>query len=81
LYDLRKDPDCLTNLAGRVDFRPFKRQLFDELKAQDDPRVLGTGRVFDEYPHAHEAFRGFYERYLKGEKIKVGWVNETDFEK
>jgi hypothetical protein len=28
-----------------------------DLKAQDDPRVLGKGRVFDEYPHAHEAFR------------------------
>ncbi len=81
LYDLRKDPDCLTNLAASVDFRPFKRQLFDELKAQDDPRALGQGRVFDEYPHAHEAFRGFYERYMKGEKLKAGWVNETDFEK
>jgi len=81
LYNLRTDPDCVTNLVGRVDHRPFQRQLFNELKAQQDPRVLGHGHIFDEYPHAHEAFRGFYERYMKGEKIKAGWVNETDFEK
>ena len=23
----------------------------------------------------------FYERYMRGEKLRAGWVNPTDFEK
>ena len=41
----------------------------------------GKGQVFEEYPYAEERMRGFYERYMKGEKLKAGWVNESDFEK
>lgn len=51
LFDLRQDPDCLTNLAGRLDCQPLKQQLFDELKSQDDPRMFGQGHLFDKYPH------------------------------
>lgn len=84
LYDLRKDPDCLRNLAGQTDAQPLrdrlKEQLFRELKAQDDPRLLGRGEVFEQYPYAGERERGFYERYLKGEKPKAGWVKDSDFE-
>ena len=36
-----------------------------------------VGVVVDAKPNAV----GFYERYLKGEKLKTGWVNPTDFEK
>jgi arylsulfatase A-like enzyme len=85
LYDLKKDPDCVNNLAGHTDFQSLKvklkQQLFEELTVQQDPRVLGQGHVFDEYPYADEPMRGFYERYMKGEKLKAGWVNESDFEK
>ena len=59
----------------------FKQQLFDALKRQEDPRMFGMGQMFDEYPYADEKVRGFHERYLKGEKPKAGWVNESDFEK
>lgn len=85
LYDLRKDPDCICNLAGLDAHRELRdkmrAQLFDELKTQEDPRVLGKGQVFDEYPHAHAGHQGFYERIQKGETIRAGWVNESDFEK
>jgi arylsulfatase A-like enzyme len=85
LYDLKKDPDCVNNLDGHTDFQALKaklkQQLFDELKAQEDPRMFGKGPVFDEYPCANEDQRGFYERYMKGEKPKAGWVSESDFEK
>ena len=80
-YDLRADPDCVSNLAARVESQAFKRQLLDELKAQADPRALGEGRVFDEYPFANPRERGLYERHHAGEKIKTGWIRETDFEK
>ncbi|HPA19099.1 MAG TPA: sulfatase [Verrucomicrobiae bacterium] len=85
LYDLAKDPDCITNLAAQPDQQErkarLKGQLFDELKAQEDPRMFGNGGVFEAEPYANPAHRGFYERYMRGEKIKAGWVNDTDFEK
>jgi N-sulfoglucosamine sulfohydrolase len=85
LYDVGKDPDCLKNLAGDPGQQPLKvqlrQQLFDELRAQGDPRMLGQGQVFEQYPYADERARGFYERYRRGEKIRAGWVNESDFEK
>ncbi len=85
LYDIKKDPDCLTNLANRSEHRALKeqlkQQLFRELRSQNDPRMLGRGRIFEEYPYANPEQRNFYERYMRGEKLKAGWVNESDFEK
>ena len=81
LYDLRRDPNCLTNLAATVPYASLQRQLFDELEQQGDPRMAGNGRIFDEYPSSNPAERGFYERFMRGEPVKAGWVNDSDFEK
>jgi len=85
LFDLRKDPDCVTNLAGQPEHSArqaaLQQQLFAELKQQEDPRMFGQGAQFDAYPYANERERGFYDRYLKGEKPRAAWVNESDFEK
>ena len=81
LYELRRDPHCLSNLAGKQDVSALKTQLFDELRAQEDPRALGNAKVFDAYPSADVKMRGFYERYMAGENIRAGWVNESDVEK
>lgn len=85
LYELKPDPDCVTNLAGRAEVKNIQsrlqHQLFDELKLQQDPRLSGQGRVFDEYPCASESERGFYERFMKGEQPQANWVNDSDFEK
>ncbi len=85
LYDLRKDPDCVSNLAqkeeGRARIVGLKAQLHAELKAQEDPRMEGRGDVFDKYPHANKGHVGFYERFMRGEALKAGWVAPTDFEK
>ncbi len=43
--------------------------------------MFGKGYIFDEYIYADKKSRNFYERYIKEEKIKAGWVNESDFEK
>ena len=84
LYDLRRDPHCLANLADdpaqRVQKETLCKQLFKELEAQTDPRVLGQGQLFDNYPFASEELRGFYERQLRGEKIVTRWILESDFE-
>jgi N-sulfoglucosamine sulfohydrolase len=83
-YNLKDDPDCVANLGGRPQFAEeeasLRKQLYVELRAQGDPRVEGRGSIFDEYPHANKAHVGFYERFMKGEKLKTGWVNPSDFE-
>ena len=85
LYDLQHDRDCLRNLAGDAAHQARKeqlrQQLFAALKAQEDPRMFGKGGVFEAEPYAHPGHRNFYQRYLQGEKVTAGWVNDTDFEK
>lgn len=83
LFDLKADPDCVHNLAttpGHQERRAaLEARLLAKLKEQGDPRISGHGDLFDNYPYAG-AERGLYERYLKGEKLKTGWVNPTDYE-
>ncbi len=83
LYDLEHDPDCVINLAEDSDWTSTKdrmrEQLFAELRKQGDPRMQGNGAVFDRYPYT-ATLRNFYSRYLKGEKMRTGWVEETDYE-
>lgn len=85
LYDIKKDPDALKNLANDPKYAKvkteLKKQMEEELKNQKDPRMFGNGAIFDQYPYAEPATRNFYERFMKGEKMKAGWVNESDFEK
>lgn len=85
LYDVKRDPDCLHNLASEPKYKTRKAQLRAqmerELKAQGDPRMFGKGAIFDQYEYANREQVHFYERFLRGEKLKAGWVNETDFEK
>ena len=59
----------------------LKKQLISDLKEQGDPRILGNGDVFDQYPYSGENVKNFYSRYMDGEKIETHWVNPTDFEK
>jgi hypothetical protein len=84
LYLIREDPECMNNLANDPLFEKIKfdllAQMETELSAQGDPRMLGQGNIFDAYVYANEETRGFYERYMKGEKMNAGWVNDTDFE-
>jgi hypothetical protein len=40
----------------------------------------GRGKIFDKYLYVNPGTRNFYERYMKGEKVRAGWVNPGDFE-
>lgn len=86
LYHIASDPDCIKNLAGIAEHASIqdqlKAQLLAELTAQQDPRVLGNGDVFDNYKYSDDRTRNFYERYQKGEIMatQAGWVNPDDFE-
>jgi N-sulfoglucosamine sulfohydrolase len=60
LYQIRKDPDCMDNLAGNPEYAALKQQLRKqmeaELTAQGDPRTLGQGDVFDQYKYEGRPF-------------------------
>ena len=55
LYDLAKDPDQLNNVADKPEYVRTKKRLADllmaQLRATEDPRVLGKGDAFDNYPY------------------------------
>jgi arylsulfatase A-like enzyme len=67
LFDLHRDPNCMTNLTATSSFAALQKQLFDELKQQGDPRMLGNGRIYDEYPYGNAANRNFHDQVLRGE--------------
>jgi hypothetical protein len=55
--------------------------MYDELKAQEDPRMFGRGDEFDKYPYSDEKYRDLYNRMMSGEKIVPNWLTPTDLEK
>jgi arylsulfatase A-like enzyme len=84
LYNVQDDPECMINLAFFPEYSTrlttMVTQMEQELREQGDPRMLGKGHIFDEYLYSGEDVRDFYNRYMAGEKLNAGWVNETDFD-
>ncbi len=78
-YNLKTDLDCMINLVGNPNYKnekeKIKRVMFNKLKKESDPRVLGQGGIFDVYPFANPSVTNFYERFLKGERLN-GWIKE-----
>jgi N-sulfoglucosamine sulfohydrolase len=54
LFDIVKDPGCLTNLAGEAALAKAKADLSNQLthylKQTGDPRVVGDGDIWESYP-------------------------------
>lgn len=74
LYQLDKDPYSIHNLASDPAFASIKQQLKlqleKELISQEDPRALGNGTIFDKYPYSKPEVKDYYNRVMKGEKLK-----------
>jgi len=55
LYDLKKDPGQLNNVAGESEYFEIKNKLLAalmvELTATKDPRIVGGADIFDQYPY------------------------------
>jgi hypothetical protein len=55
LYDCRRDPEQLLNLADDPAYADIKESMSDllmeQLELTADPRVIGGGDKFDEYPY------------------------------
>ncbi|MEE2827046.1 MAG: sulfatase [Planctomycetota bacterium] len=54
-YDVREDPHTMRNLAGRPDLKDVeeshRKNLFEHLRATQDPRVSGGPILWDHYPY------------------------------
>jgi len=70
LFDVRADPFCLDNLADREEFASLKESLRLELEAElrrtGDPRLSGSGDIFEEYEYIVDAPHS-WAHYLKGD--------------
>ncbi len=55
LYDLKKDPGQINNIAGKPEYETvlgeLEETLLDKLTETGDPRILGNGALFDNYPY------------------------------
>ncbi|WNJ19146.1 sulfatase [Pontibacter sp. G13] len=82
LYDLKKDPDCLHNLAEIPAYQLLKldlqAQMTTALKAEGDLRMFGRGDWWEQQPYSGRRHH-FYRRYLNGEQVKFpGWITPSD---
>jgi N-sulfoglucosamine sulfohydrolase len=64
-FNVRTDPGNLDDLADDPDhaeiFARYRKQLTDTLKETGDPRVLGYGHVWEDYPRLRGSMRYFPE--------------------
>lgn len=84
LYKLEEDRECMNNLAtdpGMELIKSLLAQVLEEkLLEQEDPRLVGKGYLFDNYPYADQRNANFYNRFMSGEKLRASWVEPSDFE-
>lgn len=83
MYNITSDRECMDNLVDKPEFKELKekmkQELLELLTVQQDPRIVGDGSVFDTYPYIG-AEKMVWNRMKQGEKVKLGFVNKTDFE-
>ncbi len=62
-FNVAKDPECLIDLATNPKYAQrlasYQQQLTDTLKNTGDPRVLGYGYVWEDYPRIKGSMRYF----------------------
>jgi N-sulfoglucosamine sulfohydrolase len=77
MYDIQRDPYCLTNLAEKQEFQQIKSELSEslrkELQETGDPRVSGYGDVWESYPRysSMRKFSGFKTRGVYNSKFQL----------
>lgn len=83
LYNIKKDPNCMVDLAEKEEYRSLMRKMEKEMTArlveQEDPRMFGRGEEFDRFPDMSGAYQ-FWNRTKAGETVPSKWIEETDFE-
>ena len=74
LYDLKRDPECVNNLAADLAFTPtleeMRYTMMRLLKEDGDPRALGKGDDFEALKYVGGRTKG-YETWLKEQESGV----------
>ena len=74
LYDLKRDPECVNNLAADLAFTPtldeMRYTMMRLLKEDGDPRALGKGDDFDLLKYVGGRAKG-YETWVKEQEAGV----------
>ena len=82
-YNVADDPECMINMAGDEAMQglltQMKDQMYAELKEQGDARLLGNPEIYDTYKYMDRNTANHYNRYMAGQKVKTGWVNDSDY--
>lgn len=83
-YDLEADRHCVTNLAAdpayTADIERMRTRMENELTAQGDLRMMGRGGEYEAFPVAFDDQRGYYEKFMRGDTVRAGWIFEDDYE-
>lgn len=83
LYNIKADKECMFDLSEDKQYRSLKEDMKNEmlnmLREQNDPRIVSDGNVFDRYEY-QGAEKNVWNRMKCGEKVKLGYVNDSDFE-
>ncbi|MCW2119027.1 sulfatase [Flavobacterium sp. 7A] len=84
LYNIKKDPYCVTNLASDTHYSKLmatmNKELTKKLIKENDPRILGNGDVFDHYPYFGEGVQNLYNNYMSGKPYKKARINKADID-
>jgi N-sulfoglucosamine sulfohydrolase len=74
LYDLRRDPECINNLANDLAFHStlegLRYRMMSMLEEEKDPRALGHGDIFDTYKYVGPRAKG-YDTWLKEQEPRL----------
>ncbi len=74
LYDIRRDPECVNNLANDLAYtqtvEELRYKMMGLLRDEKDPRALGKGDIFDTYKYVGGRAKG-YETWLKEQEAKL----------
>ena len=84
LYDINKDPFCVSNLADDPSYAELKDSMRTEMEArllaQGDLRMQGFGHLYEKAPFIEGRGRNFYKQFMAGENPTADWVKDDDFE-
>lgn len=73
LYDLRRDPEGVNNLAHDLAYagtlETMRARMMTLLKEEQDPRALGQAAIFDTYRYVGARGKG-YETWLKAQEAR-----------
>lgn len=77
LYDLRRDPEGVVNLANDLTYAKtlteMRERMMAMLREEQDPRALGKAAIFDTYKYTGPRAKG-YETWLKAQDEKLQQV-------